>query len=74
MRTLNDEAARSLTAIARELELVRTPTAPLIQRQTGLDKILQTLDELKGFSDQLRAELEGFRHGVLQASAEARKR
>lgn len=74
MRTLSDEAARQLTSIARELELVRTPTAPLVQRQTALNEILQTIDELTGVGEQLRAELETFRHGVLQASAEAKKR
>jgi len=74
MRTLSDEAARQLTAIARELELVRTPTAPLIQRQTSLDQILQTIDELTAVSEHLRAELKSFRQGVLQASADARKR
>lgn len=74
MRTLSDEGARKLTAIARELELVRTPTAPLIQRQMALDEILQTLEELTVVSEQLRAEVETFRHGVLQASAEAKKR
>jgi hypothetical protein len=74
MRTLSDESARKLTAIARELELVRTPTAPLIQRQTSLDLILQTIEELTGVGEQFRAELETFRQGVLQASAEAKKR
>jgi hypothetical protein len=74
MRTLSDEGARKLTSITRELELVRTPTAPLIQRQTALDQILQTIEELTAVGDQLRAELESFRLGVLQASAEAKKR
>jgi hypothetical protein len=74
MRTLSDDGARKLTSIARELELVRTPTAPLIQRQTALDQILQTIDELTVVGEQLRAEVETFRHSVLQAAAEAKKR
>lgn len=74
MRTLSDDGARKLTSIARELELVRTPTAPLIQRQMALDQILQTLEELMVVGEQLRTEVETFRHGVLQASAEAKKR
>jgi hypothetical protein len=74
MRTLGDEEARKLTAIARELELVRTPTAPLIQRQTALANILQTIEELAVIGEQLRAELETFRQGVVEAAAEARKR
>ena len=61
MRTLGDEEARKLTSIARELELVRTPTAPLIQRQTALATILQTIEELAVVGEQLRAELETFR-------------
>jgi len=74
MRMLGDEEARKLTSIARELELVRTPTAPLIQRQTALANILQTIEELAVIGEQLRAELEGFRQGVVEAAAEARKR
>jgi hypothetical protein len=74
MRMLSDDGARKLTAIARELELVRTPTAPLIQRQTSLDQILETIEELTAVGEQLRAELATFRRGVLQALAEARKR
>ena len=74
MRTLGDEEARKLTAIARELELVRTPTAPLVQRQTALAQILQTIEELAVIGEQLRGELEAFREGVVEASAEARKR
>ena len=74
MRTLGDEEARKLTSIARELELVRTPTAPLIQRQTALAQILQTIEELAVIGEQLRGELETFRQGVVEASTEARKR
>jgi len=74
MRTLSDESARKLTAITRELELVRTPTAPLIQRQTALAAILRTIEELAIFGEQLGAELGTFRQGVVEAAAEARKR
>lgn len=74
MRTLGDEEARKLTSIAKELELVRTPTAPLIQRQTALANILHTIEELAVIAEQLHAELETFRRGVVEAAAEARKR
>ena len=73
MRTLNDEEARKLTSIARELELVRTPTAPLVQRQTALSHILQTIEELAVIGEQLRAELETFRKGVVEASGESKQ-
>lgn len=74
MRALGDEQARKLTSIARELELVRTPTAPLIQRQTALAQIVQTIEELAVIGEQLRADLEAFRQGISEASAEAKKR
>src|SRR5215217_6859434 len=36
-----------LAALQRDIELVRTPTAPKVQRQVAIDRVLGQLEELR---------------------------
>lgn len=46
LRALLDTESKALTAAQRDVELLRTPTAPDVQRETALEHLRQELERL----------------------------
>jgi hypothetical protein len=64
LRALCDAEARQVTAIAKHIELLRTPTAPSVQRQIALEHLTESVEQFVTVSERIRVDLEAFRQYV----------
>jgi hypothetical protein len=64
LRGLVDIEASALTAIAGHIELLRTPTAPDVQRQVASQNIEELLDRIVQANDRVQQTLERFIEAV----------
>jgi hypothetical protein len=56
LRALCDAEARQVTTIAKHIELLRTPTAPAVQRQIALEQLTRSAEQLAILGERIRAE------------------
>jgi hypothetical protein len=70
LRGLVDIEASALTAIAGHIELLRTPTAPDVQRQVAAQNIEELLERVVQTNNRVRQTLERFVEAVRQDRAD----
>ena len=58
LRTLCDAETRELTTVAKQIELLRTPTAPGVQHVTALQRASEAIALLVIVADRFRADLD----------------